>query len=74
MYGVNMDYKSKSHRGIDVPVFETIEFLRDEHGRWTQLEVKAGWYQDTDGNLYQYDGLVWDVVPSVKIEKLEYLG
>lgn len=33
-----------------------------------------GWYQDADGNLYKYDGVVWDVVPDGKVEDLEFLG
>ncbi len=71
----------KPHRGVDLPVFEetikayrNLEFLRDDKGRWTQIDLKAGWYQDGQGNLYQYDGVIWDEVPKEKIEKLEYLG
>lgn len=81
MYGGDMDYKSKAHRGLDVPVFEetvkayeALQFLRDDKGRWTQLDIKAGWYQDKQGNLYQYDGVIWDDVPNSRIEDLEYLG
>lgn len=76
-----MDRKLRAHRGVDLPVFEetikeyqALQFLRDDKGRWTELEIKAGWYQDADGNLYQYDGVIWDEVPKEKIEKLEYLG
>ncbi len=65
----------------DVPIFEetvkayrNLEFLRDDKGRWTELETKAGWYQDSNGNLYQYDGVIWDEVPKERVEKLEYLG
>jgi hypothetical protein len=71
----------KSHRGVDLPVFEetikayeNLGFLRDEYGRWTELEIKAGWYQDGQGNLYQYDGVIWDEVPKERVEDLEYLG
>ncbi len=38
------------------------------------VDYKAGWYQDRDGNLYQYDGVVWDVVPETASGNLEYLG
>lgn len=73
--------KKKMHRGVDVPVFEetikyynNLHFLRDEKGRWTEVSVRAGWYQDGDGNLYNYDGMIWDVVPKERVEKLEFLG
>lgn len=38
------------------------------------VEYEAGWYQDLKGNLYKYDGVVWDVVPENKPEELEFLG
>jgi hypothetical protein len=37
-------------------------------------EVEPGWYQDKKGDLFFYDGIVWDIVPTVKISDLEYLG
>lgn len=37
------------------------------------VEYKAGWYQDLSGNLYKYDGVVWDVVPG-RDTKVEFLG
>jgi hypothetical protein len=38
--------------------------------------IKVGWYQDTKGDLYQFDGTTWlGATPSKgQIEKLEYLG
>ena len=54
--------------------FDNLGFLRDSYGRWTEGDVKEGWYQSGEGQLYHYDGVVWDVVPSERIEKLEYLG
>jgi hypothetical protein len=38
--------------------------------------IEIGWYQDPDGNLYQYDGDKWvDGYVSVELKKqLEYLG
>lgn len=36
--------------------------------------VKVGWYQDSKGELFHYDGVVWDVVPDGRIDQLEYLG
>lgn len=38
------------------------------------VDYKAGWYQDLNGNLYQYDGVVWDVVPVKEAGELEFLG
>lgn len=73
--------KIRAHRGVDLPVFEetikeyqALQFLRDDKGRWTELEIRAGWYQDGQGNLYQYDGVIWDEVPKDRVENLEYLG
>jgi hypothetical protein len=63
-------YKKVAHKGVDMPM----QFLRDDKGRWTGIDLKAGWYQDIDGNLYKYDGVVWDEVPKDRLEKLEYLG
>ena len=38
------------------------------------VDYKAGWYQDLEGNLYKYDGVIWDVVPSKQLPELEFLG
>jgi hypothetical protein len=45
---------------------------RDSKGRF--IEVVAGWYQNSSGDLFHYDGVVWDKVPSERLESLEYLG
>jgi hypothetical protein len=65
----------------DIPIFEetmkkfeNLGFLRDEKGRWSEAVPEAGWYQDRDGNLYNYDGVIWDEVPKDRISELEYLG
>lgn len=40
-----------------------------------QIKVSdAGWYQNSDGKLFHYDGVVWDEVPSEKQGDLEFLG
>jgi hypothetical protein len=40
-----------------------------------QVKVSdAGWYQNSDGKLFHYDGVVWDEVPSEKQGDLEFLG
>ncbi len=54
--------------------FESLNFLRDSHGRWSPEIPEAGWYQNSAGELFKYDGVVWDVVPSERIDRLEYLG
>jgi hypothetical protein len=38
--------------------------------------IKIGWYQDTKGDLYQFDGETWlgNIPSKGQIEKLEYLG
>ena len=68
-------------RGVksDTPVFDDmaekykdLEFLRDDKGRFT--EVMSGWYQNIKGDLYHYDGVVWDNVPDEQIKDLEFLG
>lgn len=33
-----------------------------------------GWYQNLKGELFHYDGVIWDTVPNEKIKDLEYLG
>lgn len=38
------------------------------------VDYKTGWYQDLDGNLYKYDGIIWDVVPGRETGELEFLG
>lgn len=53
---------------------ELPEFLRDGIGRWKEREVSAGWYQNSKGDLYHYDGTVWDKVPEQKVQELEFLG
>lgn len=57
-------------------LMQDLEFLRetprDKVGRF--IEAKLGWYQDRYGNLYKYDGVIWDVVPEGSIEELEYLS
>lgn len=57
---------------------------RDEFGRFIDNNYQSnlfptngmeeGWYQDSKGSLYHYDGVVWDEVPSSNITRLEYLG
>jgi hypothetical protein len=71
----------KSHRGVDLPIFEEtmrnldkLSIRRDTVGRWTEDVPETGWYQDKSGNLYQYDGVIWDEVPKDRVSDLEFLG
>jgi hypothetical protein len=55
------------------------EIQRDEFGRYLSSSaivegVRVGWYQDSKGGLFHYDGIVWDIVPDAKVQELEYLG
>ncbi len=50
-------------------------FMKEGHGKVVQPTVeKAGWYQNSNGELFHYDGVVWDNVPSEQTKQLEYLG
>lgn len=50
---------------------ERLRFMRQE-GRFEGMS--SGWYQNSIGDLYHYDGVVWDNVPDEQIKNLEYLG
>ena len=71
----------------DSPIFDKVvkefdgdlpDFLkdtpRDAMGRWATIELIAGWYQNSAGDLFHYDGVVWDNVPAERNEELEFLG
>jgi len=51
---------------------ELYKFARDQEGRFVTLE--SGWYQSPRGDLFKYDGVVWDNVPDCALNSLEYLG
>lgn len=61
-----------------------INAKRDSMGRFVENDsrsnlfpsngMKEGWYQDSKGSLYHYDGSIWDEVPSSSVRQLEYLG
>lgn len=57
-------------------LLRTLKFFEDvEDPRAVKHEeIKPGWYQDIDGYLYLYDGVVWDEVPPMPIKDLEYLS
>ena len=57
-------------------LLRTLKFFEDveDLGSVKHGETKPGWYQDIDGYLYLYDGVVWDEVPPMPIKDLEYLS
>jgi len=53
------------------------EFLRDNKdtmSKMKEIEVVVGWYQNSKGDLFHYDGTIWDNVPGDKLQDLEFLG
>lgn len=59
--------------GDDLPDFLK-DHPRDAMGRWTHTEIEEGWYQNSRGDLFHYDGVVWDDVPVERVQDLEFLG
>jgi len=55
---------------------ELPEFMRKEKLVNERIDafVRQGWYQNSAGDLFHYDGVVWDNVPQGKIDDLEFLG
>lgn len=67
----------KPHAGKDLPMFEetmrkfeNLEFMRDRK----DATVLVGWYQNLSGELFHYDGSIWDNVPGERVQELEFLG
>lgn len=56
--------------GEDLPEFLT----EDVYTRAKDVATQIGWYQNSKGDLYHYDGTIWDNVPEEKINNLEFLG
>ncbi len=46
---------------------ERVQAMKDQ-------DKGLGWYQDSEGNLYHFNGSAWDVVPEEMTKRLEYLG
>lgn len=66
------DLISNPPKGLEIP-----EFLKQDNSTVTakpsEFAVK-GWYQNSRGTLFHYDGILWDRVPEEKIWELEFLG
>lgn len=52
--------------------YRNLDFIKKERSKFN--EVVSGWYQNSVGVLYHYDGVIWDEVPKETINDLEYLG
>lgn len=65
------DLKKKYENQSDWP-----DFMRDNKGKFreTPLPANTGWYQNSKGELFHYDGTIWDNVPEERLQALEYLG
>ncbi len=50
------------------------DFLKDPFEAQGEVETVIGWYQNSKGDLFHYDGTIWDNVPNEKLQELEYLG
>lgn len=61
----------KDNYQLELPDFLS-DILADENE--PTVKQKTGWYQDDRGQLYFYDGVIWDEVPAMKVDSLEYLG
>jgi len=73
---------------VDTPIYEKLvekhgaeifspwpKFLTDTVDEKPKRSVKNGWYQNLRGELFHYNGDVWDRgVPAERDEELEFLG
>lgn len=75
-------YNDLSYKIVDVET-KALEWYKKNKARLEMEELKfmnpgvdfgSGWYQNRKGELFHYDGVVWDVVPAESIKDLEYLG
>jgi hypothetical protein len=63
-----MKFENKNSELEKEKLLESLSFTRDH------VELEPGWYQDSQGDLFKYDGVVWNEVPSEPLKNLEYLG
>jgi hypothetical protein len=52
--------------------YRELDFIKSERSKFT--EAVMGWYQNSDGDLFHYDGVIWDKIPKEAIQELEFLG
>lgn len=70
-------YARRLEAGLKVEEFvDSLESFKPKDVVEEKPKFANGWYQDSNGKLYQFDGVVWlGTVPSNKLmESLEYLG
>jgi hypothetical protein len=65
------DFSGIKNELLDIK--DSVEKLTENSQPNRFVDYKIGWYQDLKGNLYKYDGVVWDVVPG-RDTKVEFLG
>ncbi len=71
------------------PIYEDLKKKYEDQANWPEFlkegahmhitdrgfeTANAGWYQNSKGELFHYDGTIWDNVPEERIASLEYLG
>ena len=75
-------FNNLSHKILEVEI-KAWDWYNENKARLEMEELKfmnpgvdfgSGWYQNRKGELFHYDGVVWDVVPAESIKELEYLG
>lgn len=69
-----------AHKNLGSPSLEKYgeelpQFLKEDYTtvQTATSLIRKGWYQNSVGVLYHYDGVNWDDVPIEKISDLEYL-
>lgn len=73
-YSTIADEFTDINDALDYTINQRMEQITAEQPNAWIVDQKPGWYQDLKGNLYKYDGVVWDVVPENKPDELEFLG
>ena len=72
-------------RAVGTPIYDKMvktlgeqglpDFLKEDSLRKArEIKFENGWYQNSRGDLFHYDGTVWDVLPDEPFKSLGYLG
>lgn len=67
------DWGTKTDWGNNLEMYMDLEFIHPEREEMKPV-FESGWYQNGSGDLFHYDGVIWDTVPKEEIRELEYLG
>ena len=73
IYSEASDWGAKTNWGKDLEMYMDLEFMHPEREEMRPV-VESGWYQNGNGDLFHYDGVIWDNVPKEEMKELEYLG